>query len=133
MTPVSRWAQVAQRIEARRAALALPKKQFYGSAMSETTLRNMAKGTPVARPENRVKICRALKWSDDSIDLILAGGEPVEVSQPGESGSPVLAHRVDVLERAVWGILAVLVETGAMQEAATRALLPEPPAREGAQ
>jgi hypothetical protein len=134
MSIVNKWSQVAQRIEARRAELALPKSEFYEVAMSETTLRNMAKGTPVVRPENRVKICRALNWTDDSIDLMLAGKEPVEVSSPvAGTGSPDLERRVAALERDVSGILRILEVTGAMQEAATNVLEPEPPVQEGAQ
>lgn len=75
--PDMTWNEVWSAIDTRREAIGWQLADLYReTALSETTYRKMAKGTPVSRPSNRRKIEAALGWTPNSIDDILEGGEP---------------------------------------------------------
>lgn len=91
-------------IENRRIHLGYSKRAAARLAgVSEITWRQLESGARQIAPGQHVEpspgkltkalVCGALQWSPDSIDRLLAGQEPVVVSQPVESGPPDMAAR----------------------------------------
>lgn len=104
------WTDVHAALEARRLDLDLLKGAWYRRlGISETTYRKMADGIPIAKVPKRRQIARAAGWTPESIDSILAGGDPTvaePVSQPaGEFAQ--LSARVAELEAQVGLLLEV--------------------------
>lgn len=69
------------------------------------------------RYQDRLKLplCKALQWTPDSIDLLLAGGEPVPLPDPEQIAVEELARRLAALEAGVkrlQGEFAAALETG---------------------
>lgn len=46
-------------------------------------------GGPITRKDVKRGLCRALKWSDDSIDRILRGEEPIDL-RSGETSADTI-------------------------------------------
>lgn len=122
------WRRVRAAIDERMATLPLSWTALYDLSMSETTYRKMADGIGVSRPSNRAKIARALGWTDDSIDRILAGGPPIErVPDDLTQQLADVASRVESLER--WR--AELLEWLQERQAGNRLPQTRPPGARG--
>jgi transcriptional regulator with XRE-family HTH domain len=96
-----RWHRVGSAVQARMDALGMNQKDVAdASGISPETLRPIRQGTPGNySAKTKVKIARALGWSSDSIDAILAGEEPVEVEMTNQPdvAAAVAELRVEVL------------------------------------
>lgn len=68
------------------------------SGVSDATWRHAREGRPVNNLGKRAAICDFLGWTPDSIDSILAGGEPM-LAQEGD-GEDGLRPLVEALRRA---------------------------------
>jgi hypothetical protein len=91
------WRRVWQAIEARRTELGWSKARLYEeSNTSEPTFTKMKRGEGIQRIDKVVAICRALGWTNDSIDRLLrgepamlnGGGEVIPLPQQPASGVP---------------------------------------------
>lgn len=80
------WARVGEEIQRRMAELSLTKAELLRSAdLSDKTLAGYLAGKPIVRADKRRTLSGALGWTVESIDLILAGGNPVLVGDPDPS------------------------------------------------
>ena len=78
-----RWPEIGATIERRIAELKLTKAEVIRlSEISDKTLAGYIRGAPIVRADKRRNLCTALLWTDDSIELMLEGGDPVEVHEP---------------------------------------------------
>jgi transcriptional regulator with XRE-family HTH domain len=127
------WEAAGKAFLARRKSLGMKQVDVSRrSGVSDVTIRKTERGEPWSRdPVILANLALAVDWPHDQLQRI-AAGEPVSSPVAG-TGSPDLERRVAALERDVSGILRILEVTGAMQEAATNVLEPEPPVQEGAQ
>lgn len=92
------WERVWRRIDERRVELGWSKAALYEqTSTSEPTYRKMRGGIGVVADAKRRAITNALGWTPDSIDLILAGGEPIVVEPDTDALSSL---RAEVLELA---------------------------------
>jgi hypothetical protein len=75
------WKRVWSAIEVRLLKIPMSKADLYrDSLVSPRTFANMRRyGTPVAAIHKRVAICRAVGWTDDSVDRLVNGEEAVVV------------------------------------------------------
>lgn len=86
------WRRVWLAIDERRQLIPMALTELYDLSMSEGTFRKMAgAGIGVARKDNRIKICRALGWTDDSIERLLRGS-PAVVALPPSTTEQVLSR-----------------------------------------
>lgn len=78
MKDEERWKAVWAHVDSRRAELGWSWKRLYEEAgVSQGTMLKMRKhGTELQSDNKRVTLCRSLGWTPDSIERILAGGEP---------------------------------------------------------
>ena len=78
MTPGGeKWDQVAASIRAAMDEQHLTKADLLRLAgITRPTLNSYLAGNPIGSLKRRWAICEALGWTDDSIDLILQGGQP---------------------------------------------------------
>jgi transcriptional regulator with XRE-family HTH domain len=77
------WTYVADHVQRRMNELGISQAELARrSNVSAPTVRAIMNGTPRGdtTPPLKSKIATALEWSPDSIDLILAGEEPVPVT-----------------------------------------------------
>lgn len=91
------WSTAQNRIQLRMAELRLDVVDLArASGLSEKHVRNLLNGTDVSEPRDKTKwaLCDALKWTTDSIDRILDGGEPV-IADPDDSGEVSPLERLD--------------------------------------
>lgn len=98
-------------IEARRIDLRLTQIQFAKAVpMSKEGLRKLIKGSGDIRPLTKRGIEDALRWAPGSIDAILAGGEPTELSDDSPpTGRERLSDHLDSRRRELgmeWSDLA---------------------------
>lgn len=79
------WKAVWRHIEARRIELGWRKWELYRTTgLSESSFLKMKNHNEgVADQARLVRVCRELDWTPDSIDRILAGGEPQLQADPG--------------------------------------------------
>lgn len=80
------------------------------AGVSPLTLRRLLNDhQPINRRDARAALCEALGWTSDSIDLILAGKEPVDLI-PSESMERLeeLEARFDELTRQVEALLLLV-------------------------
>lgn len=95
------WRPVWAAIDARRVDLGWSWTRLYDECgVSQRTLKLMRDdGQPIKSDAKVTVMARALGWSSDSIDAILAGGQPsvTEVSRPDDD----VLRRVAELERQV--------------------------------
>ena len=75
------WKRVWSAIEARLLKIPMSKADLYrDSLVSPRTFANMRRyGAPLSADHKRVAICRAVGWSDDSIDRLLSGDDPLVI------------------------------------------------------
>lgn len=72
------WQRVGRAIAQRIATLSLSKAEVIRrSGVSDKTLTGYIDGQPIVRADKRRQLCEALGWTPDSIDALLAGGDPV--------------------------------------------------------
>lgn len=72
------WKKVADAVRARMDELAIGQGELARRAgISDTKVREVLRGLPLARPYMRVKLSRGLGWSNDSIDRILNDEPPI--------------------------------------------------------
>lgn len=50
------------------------------SGVSDATWRKVLAGGPITRADKKRQICEGLRWTGDSIDRILNGGDPVVIA-----------------------------------------------------
>lgn len=82
------WTHVAETVKQRRTELGLSQRQAARLAndISPTTWGSLEKhGQPVSTL-TAVAICKALRWTADSIDALLAGGEPTVADAVDRAG-----------------------------------------------
>lgn len=102
------WASVGRALT-RRAFddLRLTKAELIRrSGISAKTVSRYLAGEPIVRRDKERALCAAVGWSPDSVERILAGGDPVEAveTEPSKSLQQVvdeLVAQVDALEREV--------------------------------
>jgi len=77
------WKRVWSAIEARLLKIPMSKADLYrDSLVSPRTFANMRRyGTPIAAIHKRVAICRAVGWTDDSVDRLVSGEEALVVEE----------------------------------------------------
>src|SRR4051812_21825809 len=95
---------LAQYVEARMTELKLtPTLLKKATGLSGTVLDHVRKGYRKKYGKAlKWKVCEALQWSSDSIDRILAGGEPVPVAPAAEEPRPLpLADQLTLLTQQV--------------------------------
>lgn len=74
------WKRLGNAIRYRREALGLTQN---AGGVSPATWRKMETGkAPPYRSSSVAAVCRVLRWTPDSFDRVLRGGEPVELSPP---------------------------------------------------
>lgn len=80
-------------VRERREALRLTVAECVSRAtkLSDTTWNNIESGRP-ARRKSYLGVCTALDWSDDSIDRILRGDDPIEADRSMSRPSAVDAQ-----------------------------------------
>jgi hypothetical protein len=117
------WANVGSRVEKRIAYLETSARALEvkwkdtDRYMSEATWAALRQGRPVTKPWIRSRAMRALGWTPESFDAMLAGGEPAELDDPDPPTSEVMARiddhdrRLTALERVVQVILASVEPT----------------------
>jgi len=107
MTAAADWAAVGRRLRSRINDLKLTKAEVSRlSGISPKTLTGYMDGEPIVRRDKERSLCRAVDWSDDSIERLSRGEEPVGV-QPGPDLSEVelvalvmdLRQRVEAIEQ----------------------------------
>ena len=78
---IEAWKRVWSAIEVRLLKIPMSKADLYrDSLVSPRTFANMRRyGAPVAAIHKRVAICRAVGWTDDSVDRLVNGEEAVVV------------------------------------------------------
>lgn len=111
--------RLARAIEERRKALGLtPTTLAEATGLSLSALKNIRRGE-VRRYQERLTnpITAALKWTPDSIDRLLAGGDPVpldatevaaEIPTPDDGFPAQLLRRLDEANRTLVQILEAL-------------------------
>ena len=109
--PTEHNAALAEAIEKRRRALGLTVTGLVTKAgVTAEGLRPLRRGDVRSYQERlTVPVCRALEWSPDSIDRILAGLEPIEVEvNPPDVD---LLERIAQMDRDLVALRSLLVET----------------------
>ena len=104
------WRELGGRLAARRAELGLTQLQVASaSGTSESTIRSLESGRTdrKPRPSTLRAIAVALQWTPGSVELVLAGRDPIEASNHDDNGGG-LAARVAELERRLADVLATL-------------------------
>lgn len=81
------------------------------SGTSERTVRLIEKAERDSYQSSTLRaISQALAWTPESIELILEGGEPIEASALKPISDPVVARRLEALERQGRGDSADVLE-----------------------
>ena len=77
------WKHVWSAIEARLLKIPMSKADLYrDSAVSSRTFANMRRyGAPISADHKRVAICRAVGWTDDSVDRLLSGDDALVIEE----------------------------------------------------
>jgi hypothetical protein len=76
------WHDVWRHVDERRQELGWTRRELYdNTSISNMTYRKMNDGVGLQQSHKIHGMCRGLGWSTDSVDRILAGGEP-EVVDP---------------------------------------------------
>lgn len=88
------WKRVGDRIVERMNELEMTIPELVkASGVTRETLNGYIAGKQIKRPDKRRDLCRALRWRQESIDLILRGEEPIvrdeldDVGVAGHGGS----------------------------------------------
>lgn len=82
------WARVATYVNARMKDMVIDQAEITRrSGLSGPLVRGIMRGAPRGEPRsvNLIRLSIALGWEPDSIDAILAGGEP-ELAEPSAGG-----------------------------------------------
>lgn len=98
------------------------------SGLSDLTIRRIETGQPIEfRNQTWNKLCDALRWTPESIDLIVDGQEPV-VLEPSLPADPLrdLRRRLEELEADV-KFLFDLADQDQIERRKLRAVPPAPP------
>jgi len=75
------WVDVAARVQARLVELGVTLKELERqSGVSDSTWRKLLRGEPISRVDKKRQICEGLRWTSDSIDRILNGGDPMVIA-----------------------------------------------------
>lgn len=113
MTEAAGWAAVGRRLRSRVNDLKLTKAEVIRrSGISDKTLTRYLDGEPIVRRDKERALCRALRWTDDSIELVRNGGEPIDaptsvtvVDEP--AGLAALRREVEAIEERVARLEAI--------------------------
>lgn len=96
------WERVAETVKRRRTALGLSQRTAATLAgFSPTTWSSLETHAHRVDDLTRPKFCRALRWTSDSIDLMLRGEQPQEDNTPLP---PSTEDRVAALEAGLSSI-----------------------------
>jgi transcriptional regulator with XRE-family HTH domain len=96
------WLRVGEAIRQRVVDLALSKAEVIRrSDVSDKTLTGYMRGEPIVRADKRRRLCEALGWSPESIDLILNGGEPELVEPSQDQRLDAVEERLAVVEAQI--------------------------------
>lgn len=111
------WQRVWEHVMARQDEMGVTLTRLYElTGISEGTFRKMRNGTPLTRGDKRRTLCDGLGWMHGSIDLILAGGEPMLAEMAPTSQLQRLESRMDAMQKRLDVIEAMIKRLG-----------PEPP------
>lgn len=70
------------------------------SGISYKTLTRYLDGEPIVRRDKERALCEAVRWTPDSVERILAGGEPIPIeAEPRPSQEDVEARLTDITRR----------------------------------
>jgi DNA-binding Xre family transcriptional regulator len=94
------WTEVHDAVDARRIELGWSRNDlFNATGTSHATFSHMKnQGRAIGRPDKVTALCSALGWTADSVDLILAGGEP---QLADESDNQTTEQMLEVLQQMV--------------------------------
>ncbi len=105
MSQTDRWDRVAEEVKARMGRVGYYTQQDLieasrrvdrsGRGVSDATWRKLLKGEPVKRADRLQLASLALRWTYDSIDLILAGHEPIPTDDQVEGLDEMVAQLAD--------------------------------------
>lgn len=125
--PDERWLRVAAAIRARMEGppgIGMA-ELVRASKVSDTSIYKYLEGAPIVRKEKRRGLCVGLRWTPDSIDRILEGGEPVEL--PSENVDPLLASLIERMDRYEEGFDKLKEDVSALLERLREVLPAAPP------
>ncbi|HEX4980237.1 MAG TPA: hypothetical protein VFV63_00985 [Ilumatobacteraceae bacterium] len=95
------WKRVWSAIEARLLKIPKSKSDFYrDSLVSPRIFANMRRyGAPISAVQKRVAICRAVGWTDDSVDRILTGDDALVIEDQLDREMQIMSAARLTLER----------------------------------
>lgn len=98
--PAHGWQRVAAAMEDRAAELGWTLSRLaQETGISDTSRRAMRQGTPIKKPAKLSVLCKALGWAPDSIDTILAGGDPIQAEATIPSADEIRQLLVRIEEK----------------------------------
>lgn len=105
------WQRVGDAVSERMRDLAIGQRELARRAgISDTKVREVLRGQPLVREYMRTKLSVGLGWSRDSIDRILAGGEPELVTSLSDGDERVRLEVIDGRLDRIEGLLERLVD-----------------------
>ena len=95
------WKRVWSALEARLLKIPKSKADLYRDTLvSQRTFANMRRyGTPIAADHKRVAICRAVGWTDDSIDRLVSGDDALVIEDQLDREMQIMSAARLTLER----------------------------------
>ena len=110
--------RLANAVRSRRLALRLSQAQLAAEAgITERTVRLIEHADDADRTMSTMRgVAQALGWTPESLDLILAGQEPVEASAPKPVDDPVVMQMIRELQDR---LAVVEAQLGIRQRAGT--------------
>lgn len=108
------WQRVGRAIRARMTDLRYgPTDVKRRGGPSDKTLAGYIEGAPIVRLDAERGLCDALRWQRDSVQRILAGGDPVELPPPDPDVDARLSRVESLLEELRQQILRLGSHGGA--------------------
>lgn len=127
------WTRLAQVLEARITDLRMTQSEIQANGgPSPAKVREILNGrSTTLSPSKRRDLERAIKWAPGSIDTVLAGGQPVPLSDESQVFLSKIRHpryasgvnaAIDKGDRDLLSVLEEVLETGALPENAQEQL-----------
>ncbi len=115
------WQRVARRITGRMTVLGYDNARVKREGgPSNEMLSGYKRGRPISKRTTRTNLCTALQWTPDSIDLILQGGDPVELhwgtprsigtTVAGTASADAAPDNVDLIEQRLHELVKALAD-----------------------